>query len=76
MVGKRLRVASRVLAALVLACALTALGAVAADRYQLPFLHGWALAHGSILVVFPIWFVIAFAALGPLVRVLARRFPT
>jgi hypothetical protein len=72
---RRFIFAVRVLAAFVLACALTVAGALAADLYQLPFLHGWALAHGSIVVVFPVWFFVAFFALGPLVRVLARRFP-
>jgi len=43
-------------------------GARAADIYHLPLIHGWALAHGAIFIVFPVYFVAAYLMLIPLVR--------
>jgi len=47
-------------------------GDKAADLYQLPFIHGWALMHGAILVVFPVYFVVAYLVLLPFVRRIER----
>ena len=38
-------------AATALAVVLVLVGAATADAYRLPFIHGWALMHGSIFVV-------------------------
>jgi hypothetical protein len=54
--------------AVVLACALVYFGTILADAYQLPFIHGWALAHGAIFVVFPIYLALSYFMLLPLVR--------
>lgn len=46
------------------------LGALAADTFSLPFIHGWALMHGTIFVVFPVYFALSYFLLWPV----ARRF--
>jgi hypothetical protein len=56
------------LGALALAIALLFVGAAAADKYHLPLIHGWALAHGSIFIVFPVYFVVSYLVLRPIVR--------
>jgi hypothetical protein len=40
--------------AAVLAFGLLFVGAMAADAHHLPFIHGWALIHGAIYVVYPV----------------------
>jgi MFS family permease len=55
--------------ALLLTIVLTWAGAVLADIYHLPFIHGWALVHGTIFVMFPLYFVISYYAVRPLIRV-------
>ena len=42
-------------AALLLTLGLLVVGAWAADAYHLPLIHAWALAHGSILIIFPLY---------------------
>jgi hypothetical protein len=54
--------------ALLLTLGLIVVGAWAADAYHLPIIHGWALAHGSILIVFPLYFWGCYSALRPLAR--------
>jgi len=51
-----------------LAVAMLFVGAAAADAYDLPFIHSWALAHGSIFVVFPAYFVLSYFFLLPVAR--------
>ncbi len=63
-----------VTAALMLSCLLVAASATAAEKFRLPFIHSWALAHGTIFVVFPAYFVLSFFILRPLVRSLHARF--
>lgn len=58
------------LGATVLAVGLLLVGAAAADDYHLPFIHGWALVHGTIFVVFPIYFTLSYF----LLRLVAQRF--
>jgi hypothetical protein len=53
-------------AALVLTLGLLVVGAFAADAYHLPLIHAWALAHGSILVIFPLYFCGCYSVLRPL----------
>jgi len=55
-------------AATALAVVLVLVGAAAADAYRLPFIHGWALMHGSIFVVFPVCFALSYFLLRPLAR--------
>ena len=55
-------------AAVLLAVGLLFVGAAAADRYRLPLIHGWALAHGAIFIVFPVYFLVSYFALLPIVR--------
>ena len=55
-----------------LAVAFVFLGSVAADVFDLPFIHGWALMHGSIIVMFPIYYLLSYLLILPL----ARHFPT
>lgn len=45
---------------------LLAVGAFAADTYHLPLIHAWALAHGSILIIFPLYCWGCYAAIRPL----------
>jgi hypothetical protein len=55
-------------------CTLVYIGAVAADKYHLPFFHdGWAMAHGAIFLVFPLYFALSFVLLNPLLRPLHAR---
>jgi hypothetical protein len=55
-------------AAFALAIALLIVGAAAADRFHLPLIHGWALAHGAIFIVFPAYFLLSYFALRPVAR--------
>ena len=55
------------------ACVFVYVGAVAADKYHLPFFHGWAMAHGAIFLVFPPYFVLCFFLLNPLLHPLHAR---
>ena len=48
-----------------IAVGLLFLGAKAADVFEWPFIHGWALLHGSIFVVFPFYFLVSYMALRP-----------
>jgi hypothetical protein len=57
-------------AASAVAITLLFVGAAAADRYNLPLIHGWALAHGAIFIVLPAYFLLSYFALWPI----ARRF--
>lgn len=54
--------------AIALAVAMFFIGAAAADAYDLPFINGWALMHGSIFVVFPAYFVLSYFFLLPVAR--------
>jgi hypothetical protein len=54
----------------VIAIALLVLGAAAADMFHLPFIHGWALAHGTIFIMFPAYYLLAYFGLRPI----AQRF--
>jgi hypothetical protein len=56
--------------ALLLTLGLLVVGAFAADAYHLPLIHAWALAHGSILVIFPLYFWGCYSALRPLANLL------
>ncbi len=58
-----------------LAVALLFVGAAAAEAYRLPFIHGWALMHGSIFVVFPAYFALSYFLLRPVARRLRRVDP-
>ncbi|MBU2578139.1 hypothetical protein KKA69_04925 [Patescibacteria group bacterium] len=51
-----------------LAVGLLYLGALAADTYSLPILHSWALMHGTIFVVFPVYFALSYLLLLPVAR--------
>jgi hypothetical protein len=56
------------LAATLIAIGLIIVGAQLADRFQLPLIHGWALAHGAIFIVFPLYWLLAYFALFPVRR--------
>ena len=43
-------------------------GAYLAERYNLPFFHSWALVHGSFFILYPIYCVLFFLFLGPILR--------
>jgi hypothetical protein len=58
--------ALHITAALLLTAGLLVVGAFAADAYHLPLIHAWALAHGSILVIFPLYYWGCYLALRPL----------
>jgi hypothetical protein len=58
--------ALHIMAAFFLALGLVVVGAFAADAYHLPLIHAWALAHGSILVIFPLYYWGCYLALRPL----------
>jgi hypothetical protein len=58
-----------------IAVGLVIVGAQLADRFQLPFIHGWALAHGAIFMVFPLYWLTAYFALLPLRRRLESPHP-
>jgi Domain of unknown function (DUF4190) len=51
-----------------LAVAMLFVGAAAPAAYDLPFINGWALMHGSIFVVFPAYFVLSYFFLLPIAR--------
>jgi hypothetical protein len=54
--------------ALLLTLGLLVVGALAADAYHFLLIHGWALAHGSIPVIFPLYFWGCYSALRPLAK--------
>ena len=54
--------------AFLFAVGLLIVGALAADAYGLPLIHAWALAHGSILIIFPLYFWGSYSALRPVVN--------
>ena len=62
--------------AIVLAILFLVIGAAAAERYQLPFIHMWALVHGALFVLFPVYFVVSFLCLRPLAQALHLRYST
>ncbi len=72
--GARWTKVVHVTTAIVLAVSLVVLGAVAADRYRLPFIHSWALTHGTFMVVFPAYFVLFYLLLHPVARRIALRY--
>ena len=45
----------------ILAGGATALTAAIGEYYMLPIINGWTMAHGTIVIVFPIYFCIVFA---------------
>jgi hypothetical protein len=51
-----------------IAVGLVIAGARLADRFHLPLIHAWALAHGAIFIVFPLYWMLAYFALLPLRR--------
>jgi hypothetical protein len=57
------------------AVGLVFVGAQLADRFQLPLIHGWALAHGAIFIVFPLYWLLAYFVLLPLRRRLEPSHP-
>ena len=70
----RIITAVHVAVAIILSVGLLVIGAAAAERYQLPFIHGWALMHGTLFVVFPVYFLVSFFSLQPLARRLHLRY--
>jgi len=58
--------AIHITAAFLLTLGLLVAGAFVADTYHLPLIHAWALAHGSILIIFPLYFWGCYAAIRPL----------
>lgn len=62
----------------ILATALTIVliigGAKAGDIYQLPIIHGWALMHGTIFVMFPLYFLLSFLVIRPIVSPFYERY--
>jgi len=56
------------LAATLIAMGLVIVGAQLADRFHLPLIHGWALAHGAIFIVFPLYWLLTYFALLPVRR--------
>lgn len=54
--------------AIALAIVLLFVGASAADTYHLPLIHSWALMHGAIFVIFPIYFLLFYFLLRPIAR--------
>ena len=57
-----------VLLSLAWAVVLVILGAQLAESFHWPLLHGWALAHGAIFIVFPVYFLVAYLLLWPTLR--------
>lgn len=57
-------------ASFAIATLLIVAGAQLAEPFNLPFVHGWALAHGTIFILFPAYFLVAYLLLWP---VLYRR---
>jgi hypothetical protein len=66
--------ALHVILATALTIVLIAVGAKAADIYHLPFIHAWALMHGTIFVIFPFYFLLSFVAIRPIVSQLYTRY--
>jgi hypothetical protein len=60
--------AIHVTASLLLATTMVGLGALLAEQYELPFFHDWALAHGTFFVIYPIYSVLCYYALGGLLH--------
>jgi len=60
-------------AATLLAIFFMFVGAEFADQYHLPFIHGWALMHGAIFIMFPIYWLASYCALLPVRHRLERR---
>lgn len=60
-------------AATLLAIILVFVGTKAADQYHLPLIHGWALMHGAIFLVFPIYWMASYCALLPVRHWLERQ---
>jgi hypothetical protein len=58
--------ALHITAAFLLTLGLLVVGAFVADAYHLPLIHAWALAHGSILVIFALYFWGCYSAIRPL----------
>jgi hypothetical protein len=58
--------ALHITAAFLLTLGLIVVGAFAAEAYHLPLIHAWALAHGSILLIFPLYFWGSYSALRSL----------
>jgi hypothetical protein len=58
--------ALHITAAVLLTLGLLVVGAFVADAYHLPLIHAWALAHGSMLVIFPLYYWGCYLALRPL----------
>ncbi len=56
------------MAATILAVGLLFASAATADELRLPFIHSWALMHGSIFFVFPVYFLLSHVALRPVAR--------
>ncbi len=48
------------------------IGANTADTYHLPYISGWALAHGTIFLLFPIYILAAYLFLTPLIGYVNR----
>jgi hypothetical protein len=71
---RRIVTAAHLVTAFTLAIALVAIGAIAADRFDLPLIHSWALAHGAILIVFPIYFLLAYLSLVPVARRIREKY--
>lgn len=57
-----------------LALVLVVVGAVVAERYRLPVIHSWAMAHGMFLVAFPAYFLLFYLSLHPVARRLAMQY--
>jgi hypothetical protein len=51
------------IATILVAVGLVIVGAQLADRFHLPFIHRWALAHGAIFIVFPVYWFLAYCVL-------------
>jgi hypothetical protein len=57
-----------IVVAAALAIALLVVGATVADKFDLPLIHGWALAHGAIFIVLPAYFLLSYFALLPVAK--------
>ena len=44
------------------------IGAILAEWFKLPFFHVWALAHGTFVILFPVYCVVFFYILRPFIR--------
>ncbi len=65
MMKKYLLPLAHVIAAVLGAAVLLAVGAVAAEKYNLCCIHTWALMHGLIVVLLPAYFLLCYLALKP-----------